>query len=120
MSDQVLVNEDVCEEKDGSNLVDDLQLSSSRSLASFTLSSSTLTMNDNGASTPEQSSFSPLFFCTACSKAFTSRSLLEEHKTEHDFVPECFPLICDNCDQTFKPLAFMDHMDTPCYRNCVN
>ena len=53
---QVLVNEDVCEEKDGSNLVDDLQLSSSRSLASFTLPSSTLTMDDNNALTPEQSS----------------------------------------------------------------
>ena len=117
---QVLANEDVCEENDVSMLVNDLSVSSSQSPASSTLSSSTLTMNDNGASTPEQSSFSPLFFCTACSKAFTSKVLLEDHKTEHEFVPECFPLICDNCNQTFEPLAFMDHMDTPCYRNCVN
>ena len=116
---QVLVNEHVCQENDVSNLIDEMPASSSQPPASSTLSSSTLTMDDNSALTPDQSSFQPLFLCTACSKAFTSRSLLEEHKTEHDFVPECFPLICDHCNQTFEPLAFMDHMDTPCYRNCV-
>ena len=101
--------------KEGSS---DVQSTSSTPPVSSELVSCLPLTNENHANTTEEpSAFQPLFLCTACAKAFTSTSLLEQHKKEHDFVPECFPLVCENCHNTFEPIEFMDHMDSPCYRN---
>ena len=100
---------------EGSNDVQ--STSSTPSVSSEIVSSLPLTNENYENTTEEPSVFQPLFLCTAYAKAFTSTSLLEQHKKEHDFVPECFPLVCEKCHKTFEPIEFMDHMDSPCHQN---
>ena len=91
--------------------IDEIDASNDSSAVTFT----SLPVREETSEEP--TAFQSLFFCTACGKAFTSPDLLEQHKFEHDFVPEHFPLICDVCHQSFEPIEYMDHLDSGCQEN---